>query len=259
MLLSFFLVFSFRKKVSIKDRSLLTFMLNESDIASIIKSVKRIIVLTFSIETGGALLLLPQFIASGLNPGRALFYSFFHAISAFCNAGFALFSNSLESFSASPAMNFTIAGLIIAGGISFTVLTDLFSGLKALIKRTQHKLSINTKVIVRFSLFLTLAGMFIIYKLEHVPMLLDRSPGVQYLSAFFQSVTLRTAGFNTLPMGNLQTGTLGRTICEVLTEKGAEVIAIDNVPAQINKVKDIVTQAIQLDSSDEDSIASAPF
>ena len=54
-------------------------------------------------------------------------------------------------------------------------------------------------------------------------------------------------------------GTLGRTICEVLTEKGAEVIAIDNTPAQINKVKDIVTQAIQLDSADEDSIASAPF
>ncbi|MBB6481335.1 TrkH family potassium uptake protein [Spirochaeta isovalerica] len=208
MLLSFFLVFSFRKKVSIKDRSLLTYMLNESDMASIIKSVKRIIILTFSIEGGGALLLYPQFINLGKKPGEAMFYSLFHAVSAFCNAGFALFSDSLESFSSSPAMNFTIAGLIIAGGISFTVLTDLFSGLKALIRRKQYKLSINTKVVVQFSFFLTLAGMFIIYKLEHVPLLLERNLGEQYLSAFFQSVTLRTAGFNTLPMGSLQTGTL---------------------------------------------------
>jgi trk system potassium uptake protein TrkH len=208
MLLSYFMVFAFRRSVSLKDRTLLSFMLNESDMKGIVKSVKRIILLTFSIEFSGALLLFPVFIKGGNPLGLAIFHSLFHAISAFCNAGFALYSDSLESFRGNYLLNFTIAALIITGGISFSVLTELSSGIKGLFRKKKINFSINTKVVLQVSAVLTLIGMLVIYKLEHLSMFYNRPLGEQYLSAFFQSVTLRTAGFNTISFSALGTGTL---------------------------------------------------
>ncbi|MBI9097845.1 MAG: TrkH family potassium uptake protein [Spirochaetaceae bacterium] len=208
MLLSYFMVFSFRRSLSLKDRTLLSFMLNESDLKAIVKSVKRIIILTFSIELTGALILFPLFLSEGYPPGPSIFNALFHAISAFCNAGFALFSNSLESFRGNYLLNFTIAGLIIAGGISFSVLTELVTGIRDIFRKRKTVLSINTKVVVQVSAILTVAAMLVIYKLEHRTNLYILPLGEQYLSAFFQAVTLRTAGFNTLSFTSLRTGTL---------------------------------------------------
>ena len=208
MLLSSFMVLILRRSVSLKDRSVLSFMLDEKDIESIRKSVKRIIFLTFSIETAGAVLLFPVFIASGLKPAFAVFYSIFHSISAFCNAGFSLFSDSLLSFKGNIPMNLIISTLIILGGISFIVIIDTASGLKRFFTGGKAKLSINTKVVLRVSGGLILLSTLFIYKLEHELLFSTLGLGRQYLASFFQAVTLRTAGFNSIDFALLRNSTL---------------------------------------------------
>ena len=208
MLLSYFMVFAFKRTVSLKDRDVLSFMLNKSDLKGISNSVKKIIFLTFGIEFTGALLLLPYFINDNMNIGLSIFYALFHAVSAFCNAGFALFSNSLENFNGSIGINLIVSALIIAGGISFSVLTEISSGIKSLFSKKQFNFSLNTKVVLNVTIFLIVVGMFIIYKLEHINQLVDLPLYKQYLAAFFQSVTLRTAGFNTISFGAMKAGTL---------------------------------------------------
>jgi trk system potassium uptake protein TrkH len=152
--------------------------------------------------------MIPIFLKSGLTFPLALFYSVFHSVSAFCNAGFALYSDSLMSFKGNWGLNLIIGGLIIAGGISFAVLTDLYNLIFSSIKKKKHSLSINSKVVLIVSTALTALGTFTIYKLEHENMLFPSPLNEQYLSAFFQSVTLRTAGFNTLPFESMTNGTL---------------------------------------------------
>jgi trk system potassium uptake protein TrkH len=208
MLLSFFMVFLFRQSISIKDRNLLSYMLNSQNVQTLKDSVKRIIFLTFLIEFIGALLLFPVFLKSGSSIAKAVFFSLFHSISAFCNAGFSLFSDSLMSFNGSLAMNFIITTLIIAGGISFAVLTDLYSLIKQRLLKKGGSLSINSKVVIIVSSLLTGLGTLLIYKLEHRNLLFPHPVGQQYLEAYFQSVTLRTAGFNTMPFESLTNGTL---------------------------------------------------
>ena len=208
MLLSFFMVYLFKQSVSLKEKQLLTYMLNSSSMNSIKSSIMQIIRLTFLIGFIGGVLLFPLFMRSGLSVPTALFYSIFHAVSAFCNAGFALYSDSLMTFRSSGGINLVIAGLIIAGGISFAVLTDLYTLLFSMFKRRKHTLSINSRVVLIVSSLLTVIGTFMIYKLEHENLLFPAPLGEQYLSALFQSVTLRTAGFNTLPFESLTKGTL---------------------------------------------------
>ncbi len=208
MLLSYFMMFAFRRSVSLKDRQLLSYMLNASDMKSIVSSVKRIIFLTFSIELTGAVLMFPVFLGSSMSIGQAAFFSLFHGVSAFCNAGFALYSDSLVSFQGNLPLNLVIAGLIIAGGISFTVLTDISRVIADLLRKKRSRLTINSRVVLQVTGILLLVPMLLIYKLEHGRYLFSLTLPDQYLSAFFQSVTLRTAGFNTIPFETLGAGTL---------------------------------------------------
>ncbi len=208
MLLSYFMMFAFRRSVSLKDRQLLSYMLNASDMKSIINSVKRIIFLTFSIELAGAVLMFPIFLRSGLNLEKAIFFALFHGVSAFCNAGFALYSDSLVSFKSNIPINLIISGLIIAGGISFTVMTDVSKVIGDFLRKKRTRLTINSRVVLLATAILLLFPMLIFYRLEHDRNLYTMGLGTQYLSAFFQSVTLRTAGFNTVPFETLGAGTL---------------------------------------------------
>ena len=208
MLLTSFTLFILRKAVSLKDRSVLSFMLEENDMISIRSSVKRIVLLTFLIELSGAVLLFPVFLKSGLRPLSAGFYSIFHSVSAFCNAGFALYSDSLESFSGNIPLNLIVSALIILGGISFIVIIDTAGGIKRLFAGEKPALSINTRVVLKVTAGLLLLGMLFIYRIEHRTLFYGLPLGRQYLAAFFQSVTLRTAGFNTINFGALQNSTL---------------------------------------------------
>ena len=215
MAISYFTLFSIRQKVSVQDKLMLSYMLNENNISLLSRRLRVIIMSTFVIEAVGTLFLLLPFRQNAVNWNEALLLAAFHSVSAFCNAGFSLFTTSLEGYLGNPAVNFTIALLIIAGGISFAVITDFFRILKLRIKAlftpvagAREMMTLNTYVVACITPVLIVAGMLLIYGLEHNSTLASLPVGQQYLAAFFQSVTLRTAGFNTIPIGNLTTTTL---------------------------------------------------
>ncbi len=215
MAISYFTLFSIRQKVSVQDKLLLSYMLNENNISLLSRRLRIIIASTFVIEAIGTLLLLLPFRQTAGSWNEAFLLAVFHSVSAFCNAGFSLFTTSLEGFLGNPAVNFTIALLIIAGGISFAVITDFFRILKLRIKAlftpvtgARELMTLNTYVVVCITPVLIIIGMLLIYGLEHNTTLASLPLGQQYMAAFFQSVTLRTAGFNTLPIGKLTTTTL---------------------------------------------------
>jgi len=146
---------------------------------------------------------------------KALIYAVFHSVSAFCNAGFALFSNNLEGFQSSVFLNIVICSLIIAGGLSFIVLVNLLQTVYVNIRNALSEqkiqriyLSLNSKAVLIVTVILLISGTVFVYVLEHGTTLINLALGTQYMTAFFQSVTLRTAGFNTINIGGLRTGTL---------------------------------------------------
>jgi trk system potassium uptake protein TrkH len=229
MAFSYFAVFSIRRKTSLGDRLMVSYMLSEGDITDVSATLKKIVLTTVSIELGGAALLYLGFgPREGWGPGT-VFLAVFHSVSAFCNAGFALFTDSLEGFRRDPLVLLTVSGLIILGGISFSVLGNLaerisirlplagrrappgaglFPRLGRTLRAKRPPLSPNTAVVLKMTAGLLLAGLVGFYLLEHDGAMSGYGLGEQYLSAFFQSVTCRTAGFGTLPFGSLKSGTL---------------------------------------------------
>lgn len=201
MILSYFAIVTLRRSIGIHDKVLLAYMINEDDMRQIAGGLRKIILLTFGIELVGALILFLGFIIHGLPTGQSIWFGVFHAISAFCNAGFALFTDSLEGFRHSLLISGGIALLIILGGLSFAVMTNLirWSGLS----KIRERLTLNSRVVLVMTGVLILLGMVVFYALEHGSVMAEYNLGEQYLAAFFQSVTLRTAGFNTVPMAPL--------------------------------------------------------
>lgn len=214
MLLSLFSLYALRRKLSLEDKLLIAYIISEDDMTELAGSLRNIVILTFSLEAAGALLLLAGWADSGLPEGRLLFYALFHSVSAFCNAGFALFSGSLEPFSGNPLILFTVAGLIIAGGLSFSVITDLTTLLRQRVRGLFRKgsgipakLSLNSKTVLGYTAVLIGTAFFALYALEHRGALAGADLGEQYLGAFFQAVTLRTAGFNSFAFTSLAPAT----------------------------------------------------
>ena len=205
MVLSYFLMFLLRKQVSVERSLIISYMLNEDDMTLLYDSIKKIVRTTFIIELVGFMFLaIPLSRLSGMSL-NALFYALFHSVSAFCNAGFSLFTENLAGFTSDIPVNITIAGLIILGGIGFSVIINVLSSFRKTLRRIVLKrrekmprLSLNTRVVLITSGILIVLGMLLIYASEHGNSLIDLDIKTQYLAAFFQSVTLRTAGFNTI-------------------------------------------------------------
>ncbi|HDQ14453.1 MAG TPA: TrkH family potassium uptake protein, partial [Sediminispirochaeta sp.] len=215
MVISYFTIFSVRQKVSFQDKLLLSYMLSEQNISMLARRLRIIIVSTLSIEAIGAMLLWFPFRHGVESWQQGLLWSVFHSVSAFCNAGFALFSNSMEDYVANPLVSLTIPLLIIMGGISFAVISDIFqitrSRIKALFKPgggPHRRIALNSYVVAVATPILIITGMFLFYGLEHSRSLAELETGTQYLASFFQSVTLRTAGFNTVSIAELSVTTL---------------------------------------------------
>ncbi|GAB6099168.1 TrkH family potassium uptake protein [Halanaerocella petrolearia] len=188
---------TFRERIIVKEE------INHFNLAGLIKIVKYIIGLTLGVEFIGAVLLFLRF-NSLFSTGKAVYFSIFHAISAFCNAGFDLFGNSLEDFVTDPYINLVITTLFIVGGIGFAVIADLYH------KREFTSLSLNTKIVLLITIVLILVGVCGIFLLEfsNPKTLGNLSLSNKLLAAYFQGVTPRTAGFNTVPLGNLTSGGL---------------------------------------------------
>jgi trk system potassium uptake protein TrkH len=213
MIFAYFTGFLVGRKMTLEDRLVVSYMLEEKDSRNLARGVKNIVLLTFIFELCGAVMLFGAFKPTVGSNIRTAFYSAFHAVSAFCNAGFTLFSDNLASFKSFGFLNLVIAALIITGGISFVVITNSARHIRSRVRkkffdRTQQieKLTLNTQIVLFMTVGLLIVGMLLIYKFEHRFILPD-SIRTQYLEAFFQTVTLRTAGFNTMDISKLHKGT----------------------------------------------------
>ncbi|MEE9441397.1 MAG: TrkH family potassium uptake protein [candidate division Zixibacteria bacterium] len=157
-----------------------------------------IILTTIAIEGLGAVALYAQF-SQEFPSDVAVFYSIFHSVSAFCNAGFSTFPNSLESYNGNLYILGVFSLLIIIGGLGFIVIGEIFSRLF----RFRSMLSLHAKLCLSVTAILLGAGTIIFFAIEYNNSFGDMSFIDSLSNAFFQAVTCRTAGFNAIPQVNL--------------------------------------------------------
>ena len=191
-----------KKSASLSKRKLLMQSAGSIELNGVIKLIQRVLLGTFFIEAIGAIVLSIRFWVRGLSFIKGLWYGIFHSISAFCNAGFDILGdNSLEDYQSDPTILITIACLIIIGGIGFLVWGDF----------TAHgfrfkKYQLHSKIVVVTTAFLLVGGTLIFYFTEKNDALANFSEGDRWLNAFFESVTLRTAGFASFDQATLSDG-----------------------------------------------------
>ena len=153
------------------------------------------------IEFAGAIVLTIGFYLEDYEIGQSLYFGFYHAISAFCNAGVALFNNSLEDFRFSPLIHGTIAVLVISGGLGFLVIQEIQQAFKT--KKKLIDFTLHSKIVIVTNILLLAFGMTYLFFGEFLHAFVEYSLWEKVQLAFFQSVTTRTAGFNTIPITEL--------------------------------------------------------
>ncbi len=167
--------------------------------------IRRIFVFTFSFEIIGAILFYFRFNIE--DSSHRAFVSVFHSVSAFCNAGFSVFSNNMENYTDDIAVNIILSILIIAGGIGFLVLNELYLYAKRDIK-TFTKFSLHSKMVIVTSGFLIFFGTIIIFLEEMLSDDTIYSIGTTAMSSLFQVISTRTAGFNTIDLNILSSASV---------------------------------------------------
>ena len=194
-----------KKKITYEEKELLKEERNVEDTGGILKFLKKVILTVVTIEGIGSIFLTIKFLKE-MPFLKAVYFGIFHSVSAFCNAGFSLFTTGLEGYSDSIIVNFTIAYLIILGGIGFGVIDSIIKS----VRTKKYKLNLTAKVAIMMSCFLTIAGMILFFGLEYTNngTIGNMSLSEKIMASFFQSVTTRTAGFNTVPMGNLRSSSI---------------------------------------------------
>lgn len=194
------------RSMRMKDRIIMQDLLDVSSLEELFAMIVNIIKYTFLIELWGGIVLTIAFTFEGFEFSKALYYGFFHSISAFCNAGFSLFNNSLESYATSPLVHGTIAVLITLGGLGFIVLKEL----KEVVTKGRKlvRLGLHSKIVIVTSIVLTVSGALFIFFGEFLNSIDSYTLWEKIQVSVFQSVTLRTAGFNTIPLTNLNKYTI---------------------------------------------------
>jgi len=197
MTLSAVLLYLFGVRLSLRQQALAKDALGQDRHVNLRKLVKKIVIFALIAETIGFIFLSFRWVPEmGWQTG--MFYALFHSISAFNNAGFALFSDSMMSFVNDPTVIFTLAGLFIFGGLGFTVVGDL--GLHW--RKGFHFLHLHTKIMLIATPVLLAVGTLMFWLLErNNPDTMQSLPVAgQWLAAFFQSASARTAGFNSVDL-----------------------------------------------------------
>lgn len=200
-----------RKRIEAQRQIVMQDILDQDTLAGVKDFIKFIIKMTLVFESVGAIALFIVWKNRFHSVFLSLYYAFFHSISAFCNAGFSTFSDSLMRFSTDVPTNAIICLLIILGGLGFTVIKDLFDMAKNKLMRESKKiinLRMQTKIVLVSSFLLILGGAWIFYIIENNNSLNSLSLKEKVLVSTFQSVTARTAGFNTCDFSNLSSATL---------------------------------------------------
>ena len=189
-------------RLTLRDRAALQDSLNQSgrlDMQALLRVLFGFIIV---MELCGTLLLAVQWVPQ-LGWSQGLFFSFFHAVSAFNNAGFGLEANSLANYVGNPLINIVITFLFISGGIGFAVIADLRT------KRRFRELALHTKLMLVGTLFINLLAMLVLFALEYGnPDTLGslHGLGTKLWASWFQAVAPRSAGFTTMDTSMLTQG-----------------------------------------------------
>ncbi len=174
---------------------------------SLSELLRKALLLTFGFEFVAFVILFFRW-SNDFPTGQAVWYAVFHSVSAFCNAGFSLFPDSLIRYVNDPIINVTIMPLIITGGIGFYVLIDLWDTIRGHEDPAKRRVSFHTKIVLSMTLLLIIGGSVLFYMLEYRHNLAGLGMTKSILPALFQSVTARTAGFNTMDFQNLSNASL---------------------------------------------------
>ena len=190
-------------RLSLRGSALAQEVLDEPGAFTVQRMVRSILVSTFAFEVIGAVILAARFVSEvPEDPEYAVYLGVFHAISAFCNAGFSLFSQNLTAYRDDPVVLGTMALLIIFGGLGFMVIPVLFApktwaqGFRTGIRR----MPTHARVVVSATVSLIAAGMVLLLILDATGAQADLTIGERLWASFFQSVSARTAGFNTMDL-----------------------------------------------------------
>lgn len=191
-----------RKKIGIKTRLILKEQLNIESMEGVIRLFKYVLGFTLVIESLGALFLAIRFVPTyGL--GKGIWFSVFHSISAFCNAGFDILGDSIYPLRDDYLVNITIMALIIIGGLGFMVTSEIYY------KRHFKKFSTHSKLVLLTNAGLILVGALGFFVLESLKsgVLSNETIGGGVLISFFQSVAARTAGFYSADLSKINDST----------------------------------------------------
>lgn len=190
------------KSISIKDRIIIQKGFHPTAPKDVKSLIKRIFIYTVSVEAAGVLSFFLRF-QKEYSWLRALYQSAFHSVSAFCNAGFSLFSDSFMAYRSDLWINLTLMVLIVFGGLGFLVLDELRCGAVCIVRREKARISLHSKLVLIMTLFLILISFvcFLLIEWDHSLGAFDLKE--KGLSSLFQIITPRTAGFNTLNLNSL--------------------------------------------------------
>ncbi len=188
MTLSSSFILAVRGKISLKQKISFFRTQENASLHDVHDILKFILHITFITEFLGAILLSYGFFIQGNNFSESVHQGIFHSVSAFCNAGFSTYDSSLIGMN--NIIKYTVMSLIIVGGIGYHVIYELVKG-----RRIRKRFSLHTKIVLLTTLILIIGGGFLIYIFER--------GNISVTDSLFQSVTARTAGFNTVNLLNL--------------------------------------------------------
>ena len=188
---AFFLLM--KERIGIRQRMFFAGGFGLDSPSGVIRLLVRILLLTFVIEGIGIIPLYFGFLKSGMGHGRSLYSAVFHSISAFCNAGFSLFPDNLESFSRTILVPGTVMCLVVIGGLGFVVLAEL----REMFLRAR-RISLQTKLVLVTTVFLVILGSVVLVLTEWGNAFGDLQAGWKVWNGVFSSITPRTAGFDTV-------------------------------------------------------------
>lgn len=186
------------KKIGLKERLLIQESLNVSSLEGLIRLTRNVVLITLAIELVFAVVLSIRFMAD-MPTGRAIYFGIFHAISAFCNAGFDLFGDfkSLSDYVGDPVINLSVMMLIMLGGLGFTVMVDFGHKIS---KIKTHRFTLHTKLVLIAWIVLFTVGTLGYYGIEsnNDQTFGTLSEGNKWLASAFASTTARSAGYATI-------------------------------------------------------------